>query len=219
MKEVHLTNPNSLRKNPNAHAFRLNEDGPQGSGPQSIIDTINWLDVEKQPRYKPQKGSTFCNVYATDLATQSHVFLPRVWWMPKAIQQMKQGINVKAEYGVTVYELNANSLYRWLVEWGETFLWRRLNTVEEAQQAANDGEVVVICGRRTVESSPGHISAVAPETPEVPAIRKDGKVVRPVQSQAGGACIRLEASGLWWQSKDFAEFGFWATPKPLNVGE
>jgi hypothetical protein len=210
---------NILRSNAYGHGFHLSERGPIGAGPTSLIETINWLDVEKMARYKPQKGLTYCNIYAYDYCCQAEVFLPRVWWMPDAIKKIRSNIEVPIIYAKTVYELNANSLCRWLIQFGDEFLWRRLSGLDDAQGSANNGEVVVACGRRTVESSSGHISIIAPETAAVPAVRVDGRVIRPVQSQAGGACIKLEASGTWWNGKEFAEYGFWANPKPLNIAD
>ena len=69
-------------------------------------------------------------------------------------------------YGTTVSELNANSLYNWLEEFGSDFGWRRTLDVTELQNAANAGQVALICGQRTELNQPGHICLVVPETAE-----------------------------------------------------
>lgn len=111
-------------------------------------------------------------------------------------------------YGTTVQELNANSLYQWLEEFGPDFGWRRTVSVTELQDAANSGQVCLIVGQRKELNQPGHICAVVPETQEHRVSRRGTVVTVPLQSQAGARNFRY-GGRVWWTGSQFGRFAFW----------
>jgi hypothetical protein len=118
---------------------------------------------------------------------------------------------VDAKYAVTVGELNANALYAWLRDFGPSFGWRPRASIDELQVSANQGQVAVICARRKVLSTPGHIAVVVPEsTPPLVAERNGDYLRLPLQSQAGrhNYCFSC-GPGRWWEGAQFAAYGFW----------
>jgi hypothetical protein len=211
--EVHLTPKSAIRRSQSSgRAYPLNEDGqPRRSevSATSLTRIVDWLAVETSARYLPGGGATFCNIYAYDYCSLAGVFLPRVWWMNAALEQLAAGENVQPLYDKTVHELNANSLHDWLGEYGPAFGWRRLATVDEVQNAANAGKAAVICAKRKDLNRSGHIVAVVPETGEHRAVRSAGLVSTPLQSQAGGTNFRY-GTKRWWTNDKFSAFGFWA---------
>jgi len=213
MIEAHLpTNMNASRRNVNARAYRLFEiDMPVHDGtPESTVRIITWLGVERHERWRPGKGVTCCNIYAHDLCGLLGAYVPRVFWLPAALAEIRRGKQTSVRYSATVGEQNANMLFAWLVKWGAEFGWRR-TTLDEAQAVANGGCAAVICARRSDLSQPGHISVVAPESDRCRALRDArGLVVRPVQSQAGDRNVELGTlERAWWTNPEMAEWGAW----------
>lgn len=202
-----------------ANALSLGEaNAPKRSaGPaQQMINQLNaiieWLNCESAAhgRYWPSAGRTFCNVYAHDYCTLAGAYLPRVWWDDKALMEIAKGKKPPAIYGKTLYEMRANDLFRWLTSWGLDFGWRRTGTLTKLQNIANAGGIGVIVARRIVEGKPGHISVVVPETGPHKAIRRNGEVVLPLQSQAGSKNVKRGTIGAgWWHGSQFADHGFW----------
>jgi predicted chitinase len=183
---------------------------------QSVSAIVDYLDVANPAhlRYKPAGGTTYCNIYATDLAYLCGVYLPRVWWTDRALLQLREGAQVAVEYGRTVRELNANSLYDWLEDHGPAFGWRREVELTALQAAANAGQVCVIVARRVDLNRPGHITAVVPETGDAKAVRSaEHEVLRPLESQAGTRnVLRGTPASAWWQGSRFQAFAFWRHP-------
>jgi hypothetical protein len=212
LPEAHLT-PKSLIRRDQAHgrAYPLNEPGQprrNGVSADSLATIIDWLAVEQHQRYLPVGGATYCNIYAHDYCYLGAGFLPRVWWTNKALQRLAAGETVQSLYDSTVRELNANSLYDWLGEYGPSFDWRRVGDLGELQDSANTGRLAIICAKRKDLNRSGHIVAVVPETANASAIREGGSVRIPVQSQAGGTNFRYGAKK-WWTAEKFSAFGFW----------
>jgi hypothetical protein len=175
----------------------------------SLAKIIEYLDVERGARYQPTVTSTFCNIYAYDYCYLAGVYLPRVWWMDSALVDLAQGRPVEVRYGVTVRELNANSLFAWLEDFGSRSGWRRVFDMDAMQAHANAGGVGVICAQRKELNRSGHIVAVVPETSSQTAARSGGRVVRPLQSQAGRNNFKyMNGPSAWWQGAEFREFGF-----------
>jgi hypothetical protein len=182
-----------------------------------MVDIIRWLGVEKGGRWTPKPGTTYCNVYATDFAHACGVYLPRVWWTSSAEATLSSGGSVAASYVTTAQELSANALFRWLAgPHSAEFGWRRTASLTDAQAAANGGQPAVICCRKKVESSPGHIAVVAPESHVLGAKRDpaSGEVILPVLSQAGARNQELGIATSWWTSPDMAEWGAWYQDLP-----
>lgn len=179
----------------------------------SIIDIINWLDSENinHRRYLPREGSTFCNIYAHDFCHLSNVYIPRVWWSQSAILDISRGKKIEPLLGNTIHEMRANDIYRWFVDFGLTFGWRRTGDITKLQNAANLGGVGVIIARRKEEGRSGHVVIVAPENSNLKAKRDNiGNVLIPVQSQAGTVNFKFKTTlAEWWKDEKFAEFAFW----------
>lgn len=204
-------------------AYPLGEPGrPARSGrsaaamAESVSAIVDYLDVANPAhlRYQPRGGTTYCNIYATDFAYLCGVYLPRVWWTDHALLRLREGEKVAVEYGRSVRELNANSLYDWLEDFGPAFGWQREVELTALQAAANAGEVCVIVARRVDLNRPGHITAVVPETDAAKAVRSAAnEVLRPLESQAGTRnVLRAPAANAWWQSSRFQAFAFWHHP-------
>jgi hypothetical protein len=215
---VDMPNPaNTPRKRTQAaNAFSVNEPGEPlraGGNAQELAASLGKIvaflapDDATHVRYQPTVDATFCNIYAHDYCHLAGVYLPRVWWMQSALAKLAAGGTVTPDLGVTIGEMTANALVPWLKQFGPTFGWRPGSSLDELQDQANKGSVVVIAGRAA--SGHGHIVAVVPEVDAHTAIRNaDGKVTTPLQSQAGRRNFNygfLQPN--WWPSH--AEFGFW----------
>jgi hypothetical protein len=198
----------------------LNEPGQPGRHGETatarcaeLAAIIDWLAVDKpaHKRYQPTSTATFCNIYAHDYCFLAGAYLPRVWWLPSAIEQLAHGETVEPLYEKTIDEQRANDLFRWLIGFGERFGWRQTGTLTKLQEAANLGGLGIIVARRKDDGRSGHIVAVVPETLEHQAKRNsDGEVVAPLQSQAGSVNFRYGTGRPnWWQGEQFAGSGFW----------
>jgi hypothetical protein len=173
-----------------------------------LTTIIRWLDVEKSLRYKRKTATTYCNIYTYDYCYLAGVYLPRVWWKASALVQLAAGEEVTPRYDETLTELNANSLYDWLDDFGEQFGWTRHFDLTKLQKAANAGEVVVICAQRKNLNYSGHICVIVPETQDHKAEWGGDEVKKPLQSQAGAKNYRY-STRIWWTSTKYRKFGFW----------
>lgn len=203
-----------------AGAHSLNEPdqpGRKGTTPEALVAEINeivdYLAVDRAShrRYQPGGGKTFCNIYAHDFCHLAGVFLPRVWWTQRALVTLAAGGQVAPLIGDTIREMRANDLFRWLVDFGATFGWRRTGTTTALQEAANQGGIGLIVARRKEDGKSGHIVIVVPEGATGMARRNSaGEVTAPLQSQAGDRNFRRETGRAnWWNGEQFAESAFW----------
>jgi hypothetical protein len=208
------------RRNAPAGALSLNEPGQPtrtGATPEALREDlrriVDWLAVDKTShlRYLPREGLTFCNIYAHDFCTLAGVYLPRVWWTQDAIEALARGASVQPRLGATITEQRANDLYRWLAAFGPRFGWRRAGSLDELQAEANLGAVALVIARRKVDGKSGHVTMVVPESEDFRARRDaSGRVVTPLQSQAGASNFRFgTGSPNWWNGELFAESAFW----------
>lgn len=186
-----------------------------------LLEIVTFLDVEHSVRYRPNANTTYCNIYAYDFCYLAGVYLPRVWWTDSAIHELARQEQVGPAYDVTIREMNANSLHDWLSDWGTRFGWARTLSLSDLQDAANAGEVALICARRKDRNRSGHICAVVPETDVSRAGRTNGAVVRPLQSQAG-TNNHAFWNHVWWSQRSqpmFDAVGFWHTDQTLPAVE
>jgi hypothetical protein len=201
-------------------AYRLNEpDMPLREPmdtPEDKVEAINriikYLKVDTSNRYHPNPSNTYCNIYGTDYCYLGGVYLPRVWWLTQAYIKIKQGQGVPVSYGQTVAEVNANGLLTWLKEHGSEFGWVRCFDLDQMQNSANEGLICIIVAQQKIPNRSGHICAVVPESKEpggFKAVRANGKVVRPLQSQAGRTNKQHWMPPQWWTAPNYREFGFW----------
>jgi hypothetical protein len=215
--EVHLSTSSSVTRNNTRWAFALNEgdqparvtDSPKHKV-ESIHEIIDWLDVEDSERYRARGSSTYCNIYAHDYCYLCQTYIPRIWWDEETAKKVMSGQKIKPRYGTNVFEKNANALHDWFIEYGSEFGWNSTNDLNELQDSANNGNVCIIVAKRKNPSLNGHITAVAPETDVFEATRENGRVVVPVESQAGSRNYEYINKGYqWWAKAKFSDFGFW----------
>lgn len=200
---VHLDSKGTTRKLNRKRPFRLDEAGRpnrQNKGSVSeLTDILDWLDVENAQhlRYQPTKTKTYCNIYAYDYCTLAGAYMPRVFWTNNALKKMEAGQQIKAQYAKTVTELTANALVNWFKDRGGAFGWSQPSDLNDMQQQVNQGAVGVIVGYKNPH---GHITVVVPETGSRKAKRDAaGKVVVPLQSQAGRNNLKYHTRS-WWSS-------------------
>jgi len=219
IRPVHLAEhrANVTRDTIAGRAFPLGEaDAPRrdSTAPatrvQQLHAIVKYLDVERSVRYLRTPESTYCNIYACDYCYLAGVYLPRVWWTPRALTQLGAGAALAPKYGDTVRELNANALYEWLEDFGAEFGWHRTTELDDVQAAANAGGIGIICAQRKDLNRSGHICVVVPERPPSTARRAEGRVHLPLQSQAGASnfCYSCGTTR-WWTGNQFRNFGFW----------
>ncbi|HEX5152961.1 MAG TPA: hypothetical protein VFW07_16035 [Parafilimonas sp.] len=173
--EVHLnTSGKTIRKSEiHGRAYHLNEPGMISTDLKATADSnlriknlhevVSWLDVERSARYAPTSSSTFCNIYAYDLAFGSGLYLPRVWWNEKAFKVIDAGGIPEVVYEKTVTELNANALTDWFENYGSLFGWKRVFDVDILQTKVNTGTPGFIVAQRVNLNRSGHIVGILPE--------------------------------------------------------
>lgn len=207
-----VTRANKLRAHPLTETpptMRHAAD-PAQTRVSAVRQLIDWFKVESSVRYLPSGGSTFCNIYAYDYCFMTEAYLPRVWWTTQALLKLQAGQSVPIKYGETVEELTANSLNNWFKQWGEHFGWKRVFSLTELQDAANQGKVCITVARAKPQfhHGHGHIVAVVPENDTFKAQRQNGEVLKTVQSQAGGHNHDYVVQR-WWDDGTYADFGHW----------
>jgi hypothetical protein len=198
-------------------AYPLNETNMPYRQPEAdaeakrvqIASIIKYLGVDTHARYHPNPSNTYCNIYGFDYCYLNRVYIPRVWWTPNAFVDLKSGRQVAPIYGKTVMELNANSLCQWAIDHSKEFGWVRHFNLDQIQDAANEGLAVVIIAQQKIPNRSGHICAVVSETDVHAAVRANGKVIRPLQSQAGRTNKQYWTPPQWWADPKYKEFGFW----------
>lgn len=198
-KAIHLHSTKAVTRQNTLRAHRLNESPmlPIDGSPGGVIRAVEYLDVERSARYAPTPTSTFCNIYAYDVACLLGRYIPRVFWSASAWKKILAGENVAAKYAETLFEQNANALYKWFAETSVHFGWKELHTMGEAQASANAGKLTILVAARKNKAQSGHITVVAPEHGVHKATRISERAVIPLQSQAGRINRKFFASQ-WW---------------------
>jgi hypothetical protein len=157
---------------------------------------IEYLHVEKNPRYAPRNGNTYCNVYTHDFAEHMGAYVPRVWWTKDSVQKIMNGETVQPVYGKTVTELNANALYEWLRDCTKrksplNFGWHQVHLIEANAAVTSGTHFGVICARRRDRKRSGHITVILPGG---------------IQSQAGRT-NKARFSSNWYDSNNYDAWG------------
>lgn len=211
LREAILNHSKLVTSDSKKWAFSINDpSAPKRVGKKntdqvdSIHDVIDYLDVEESARYLPNGGLTYCNIYAHDYAHLCGCYVPRVWWQASAIDDLQSGKDVEESYGKTVYEINANGIHDWFLDYGGEFKWKQATEVMELQERADAGSVCFIVARRKDTSRSGHIAAVVPRT------QGHASDDWPVESQAGSVNYQYQIKyQAWWMKAKFDSFGFW----------
>lgn len=215
---VHMpVRPHSRRNVDGARAYPLSEAAmPSRTGTtgaervRELNEIVDWINVETALRHLPKAGITYCNIYAYDYVYLAGAYLPRVWWVPHALSEVLAGRAQPVLYGTTVRELRANDLFDWLQDFGSQLGWRRVLDLSAAQNAANDGAIVILCAQRVAREQPGHINVIVPEGNGSYALRNaQGQLTAPLQSQAGGTNFKRRAQPNWWRQAKFRAYSIW----------
>lgn len=178
----------------------------------SLRELIRKLDVTHSIRYQRTIEDTYCNVYSFDYCLHANIYLPTVWWTEDALQKVLDGQDIKAIFDQTVEPIYSSAIHDWFKDWGASFGWKRMSNVDEVQQAVNEnGGVGIICAKRKKVGLSGHIVPVVPETERKKAHRVDGKVVYPLQSQAGKLNYKYFAKARkdWWNHERYSSHVFY----------
>lgn len=176
---------------------------------ESISRLIDKLDVFSNVRYQRTVEDTYCNVYSYDYCHFCKVYLPTVWWTDEALEKVLSGQEVEAVFEQTVDRIYSSAIHDWFLEWGTNFGWERMFTVEEIQNKVNtEGGVGIICAKRKEKGLSGHIVPVVPETDLHQAYRENGKVLYPLQSQAGKENYNYfsEVRKDWWNDELYSSY-------------
>lgn len=176
---------------------------------ESIHRLIDKLDVEKNIRYQRTPEDTYCNVYAYDFCHFAKAYLPTVWWTNESLEKIKQGQEVTAIFEETVDRIYSSAIHDWFMEWGADFGWEKIAAVDEIQNKVNtNGGVGIICAKRKIKGLSGHIVPVVPETDSHKAYRENGKVIYPLQSQAGILNYNYfsEVRKDWWNDELYSSY-------------
>lgn len=179
---------------------------------ESITKLIAKLDVENNVRYQRTVEDTYCNVYSYDYCYFSKVYLPTVWWTEESLEKVLNGEEVEAVFEQTVDRIYSSAIHDWFLEWGASFGWERMFTADEIQNKVNEnGGIGMICAKRREKGLSGHIVPVVPESDLHKAYRENGKVVYPLQSQAGKLNYNYfsEVRKDWWNDELYSSYIFY----------
>jgi hypothetical protein len=179
---------------------------------ESYTKLIDKLDVENSIRYQRTIEDTYCNVYTFDYCYFSNVYVPTIWWTEEALQKVLDGEEVEVIYGETVDHIYSSAIHDWFLQWGASFGWKRMFSVDEMQSQVNtNGGIGIICAKRREKGLSGHIVPVVPETDLHQAYRENGVVLYPLQSQAGKENYNYfsEVRKDWWNDELYSSYVFY----------
>ncbi|MBW4361166.1 hypothetical protein [Flavobacterium taihuense] len=179
---------------------------------ESYTKLIDKLDVENSIRYQRTIEDTYCNVYTFDYCYFSNVYVPTIWWTQEALQKIVDGEDLEVIYGETVDHIYSSAIHDWFLQWGASFGWKRMFSVDEMQSQVNtNGGIGIICAKRRERGLSGHIVPVVPETDLHQAYRENGVVLYPLQSQAGKINYNYfsEVRKDWWNDELYSSFVFY----------
>jgi hypothetical protein len=176
------------------------------SAQRAIADTLS--TETSDARYKKKGGTTYCNVYGTDMVNAMGGYLPRVWY---ADPENKTKLPKADLEKVPKTELSANMIGAWLAKWGADFGWSPTADAKAAQEAANSGRVAIIQASKIDGVSAGHVGVIMAEgnghehTTGKSAKGEDS--FQPLQSQAGASNFEYSdtaapgggISADWWK--------------------
>ncbi len=179
---------------------------------ESIRQLIEKLDVTNSLRYQRTIEDTYCNVYSYDFCYFLKVYLPTVWWTDESLEKILNGQAVIPVLEDTVEPIYSSAIHDWFLEWGASFGWKRMTSLDEIQQKVNEeGGIGMICAKRKIKGLSGHIVPIVPETNEKKAYRENGVVIYPLQSQAGKRNFNYfsKARKDWWNHERYSSHVFY----------
>ena len=171
----------------------------------TINAIIEKLNVEKSFRFQKDEVDTYCNIYTFDFCFFAKVYIPRLRWTDKAIALLEKGNEVPLVFDDTIRPFYSNYIYDWFEQSSGIFGWEKIDDVDALQTKVNEnGGVGIIAAKRFILNKSGHVVVVVPETETQKAFRVNGKVLCPLQSQAGMNNYNYfsKIRGAWWNNKD-----------------
>ncbi len=180
----------------------------------AIVET---LDSPDNAIYQQTATDTYCNIYAYDVVTALGGYLPRLWWTDSMESKIQNGeineseIAIKYDGGVTK-EMRANMLNDWMSKHGESFGWVKAASMEAAQSAANDGNIVIILASNKKDTKPGHVNVILAETDQHQSETLSDGSYLPLQSQAGGVNFKYSTyaeNPKWWENSTHKNGAAW----------
>ncbi|KEO71661.1 hypothetical protein [Anditalea andensis] len=160
---------------------------------------IDFLNVENSLRYKPTGGNTFCNIYAYDLLKLLGLYLPRVWWNDEYIELINNNQTISPVWNETVKEMNSDRIFSWLIEFGNKFNWKEVNTYDSLSVIVNvKGTIGIVVAPSDTINRKGHIAL---------AYSKKGVFWRNTVLTEAGRINYKSSKKCWW--KNFETYKFW----------
>ena len=127
---------------------------PGQRDPAIYSQLINQFAVGNNPRFLPQNGDTFCNIFAWDVSRAMGAEIPH--WVDNAG-------HIMAPDAPHAHEININGGVNWMKSHGVTQFGFHSCTQQQAQDAANQGKLAVVMWKNT-GSGHGHVAVVRPGT-------------------------------------------------------
>ena len=122
-------------------------NGPDARSPQALEQACQQFDVEHNPRYRPQAGKTFCNIFIWDVTRALSCEIPH--WVTSEGEPAPVG---KGK------ELRANDMHGWFLGAGRRHGWEPC-VRRETQMHAEAGQPVVALWVNPM-GGPGHVALV-----------------------------------------------------------
>src|SRR5215471_523769 len=129
-------------------------NSPGQRDPAIYSQLVNQFAVGNNPRYLPDNGNTYCNIFAWDVSRAMGAEIPH--WIDSAG-------NIAAPGAPHASEVNINGGINWMRSHGVTQFGFRACSPQDAQDAANQGKLAVIMWKNT-GSGHGHVAVVRPGT-------------------------------------------------------
>jgi hypothetical protein len=127
---------------------------------------LSQFEVERNPRYRPRDGKTYCNIFVWDVTSAMCAEIPH-WTTDDGSTALPTTAGA--------VQRNVNAMFHWLQTHGRKSGWSRV-TASEAQAAANRGEPTIAIWQNSTGGN-GHIVMIRPGS-----ITHKG----PAAAQAGG---------------------------------
>lgn len=121
--------------------------------PTILDQVINQFAVGHNPRYLPDDGNTYCNIFAWDVTRAMDCEIPH--WIDDKW-------NIARPNSSGAYEIRINEGIEWMIKYGvKNFGWQ-MATAQTAQDYANLGKVAVAMWKNPIPGGHGHIAVIRP---------------------------------------------------------
>lgn len=190
-------------------------NGHTGDLVADLVALVQWMAVDSSFRWMPHPGrtpgklATYCDHYACDFMEQltgQVVLSAWVWWLPEALEAIREGQDVEPVRGETVREHGARSLHAWLPEFGDEFGWRSEKNVSGLKAVLNSTPTVGLI------TTPTHVAIALPDACGDALGVTPGGVV--LTSQAGSRNAQAWRKDDWFRRNADTRFYSFPFPKP-----